>query len=469
MGNNKKWRNRKGTEAHKKQYDSEVKKFYNDNYENLFTGWGNRSDHTAALTPSQGVLLPDVALSNIYTSDGLGNKIITRLSHDMVKNGYRVKGDTEGVIHDELKRLKNKEHMELALNWMRTFGGAITVVGARDGAKLDKPVRKNVKGIDWMRTMSRTRIMVRDEDLIRDVRNPDFGDYEFYHIQFGATNNGAYEKVHRSRCLVYKGSTAPDDPYWNGDNELKYWGLSCLQAPWDQLKQLGGSFQGIAHLMMELVIGKYKFKDLSTMLQGQNSSWIRKRLELINQSKSLINGVVLDQEEDYIRDMVNVSGSDKILEQLMIMVSAATGYPVTVLFGRSPDGMNATGESDMSNYDATIESSQETKLEGPQQKLIKMINSYKNVSGIAEDPVISFNPVRTPSAKERVDIRKTQSETDINYINSGVLSSEQVTEMRFGGGYDPDNMDTEDLLKNPKPSAPNKLPEQPVSRIDREE
>lgn len=449
---------------------STVTKAMSDNFESLLSGFGNRSDHTAWLAPGQGILLPDVALSNIYTSEGLGAKIITQLPHDMVKHGYRISGDTDGIIQKELKRLNNKKVMHDALTWMRTYGGAITVIGVSDGRDLSRPVANTVKGIQWLKTVARTRVMVDDREIITNPNDPDFGDYEFYHIQFDR-HGGMYHKVHRSRCLVYKGVPAPDDPHWSGTNDQLYWGLSAIQAPWDQLKQLGASFQGIAHLMMELVIGKYKFKDLATMLSSPDKPLIMNRLELINQSKSIINGVVLDTDEDYIRDMVNVSGSDKILEQLMIMLSAATGYPVTVLFGRSPDGMNATGESDLSNYDSLVEASQETKLEGPQQKLVKIINSYKKVNLGADDPVIQFNPVRSPSAKERVDIRKIQAEVDTMYAMLGTHTPEQITEMRFGGGYDPDNMDIEEYITNTRPTVAAALPNKPAvtTPIDREE
>jgi phage-related protein (TIGR01555 family) len=417
-----------------------------DSYENMFTGLNQVSDHTTAITPGRGLWLDDVYLTNIYTSDGLGSRIIKLLPHDMVKNGYRVSGDTDNIIVSELKRLKAKKHTMEALNWARTYGGAITVVGVDDGKKLDKPMGKRYTKIQWMKTVSKTRIDLRESDRIKDPNSPYFGEYEYYHISFDAIN-GSYEKVHRSRCLIYKGETCPDDPNAFTTYSQRYWGLSAMQAIWDQLKQLGGSFQGMAHLMNELCIGKYKLKDLATLLSSANAELIVKRLELINQSKSMINGVVLDAEsEDYIRDMVNVSGSDKILEQFMIMLSAATGYPVTILFGRSPDGMNATGESDLSNYDSMVESAQETKLEEPQQRLVQIINNYKKVDGVDSDPVINFNPVRSPTLKEMVDARHKVAETDKIYIDTDVLTPEQVADMRFAPEYDMYRMDMKDFL-----------------------
>ena len=45
-------------------------------------------------------------------------------------------------------------------------------------------------------------------------------------------------------------------------------------------------------------------------------------------------------------------------EAFMTEVAGAAEIPVTKLFGRSPDGMNATGEADMRNYYERIASLQ---------------------------------------------------------------------------------------------------------------
>lgn len=412
-----------------------------DSYESMFTGLSRVSDHTAGVTPGRGLILSDLMLSNIYASDGIGSRIIKLLPHDMVKNGYRIAGDNDDILIKELKKINNTKHTLSALNWMRTYGGSITVVGVDDGRTLDKPMGNNYTKVQWMRSVARPRISVNQMDLVVDPTKPDFGEYEYYTINFGNLG-GSGIKVHKSRCLVYKGLEAPDDPMWYQDMDTQYWGLSAMQPIWGQLKQLGASFQGMAHLMMELVIGKYKLKDLSTLISSPNAELIVKRLELINQSKSIINGVVLDAEsEDYIREMVNVSGTDKILEQLMIMLSAASGYPVTILFGRSPDGMNATGASDLSNYDSLVQSSQETILENPQQKLINIVNKYKKVKAVEAEPVLKFNPVRTPPMLDLVKSMETIAKIDQIYNTIGTHTTKEIAEMRFVNGYDMMRMD----------------------------
>lgn len=434
--------------AKKKMQQDEYKQIV-DNYESVFAGLNRVSDHTAGITPARGLYLTDEMLSNIYASEGLGSRIIKLLPHDMVKNGYRIKGDNEDILKEEMKRINNTMHTLSALNWMRTYGGAITVVGVDDGLTLDKPLgRKKYNKVQWMRSVALPRISFNSRDLIVDPASPDFGEYEYYDINFGNLG-GTSLKVHKSRCLLYKGIECPDDPSFYADMKTQYWGMSAIQPVWSQLKQMGSSFQGVSHLMLELAIGKYKLKDLATLLASKNSELIVKRLELINQSKSAINGVVLDAEnEDYIREVLNLSGTDKILEMLMIMVSAASGYPVTILFGRSPDGMNATGESDLSNYDSLVESAQETKLENPQQKLIQIVNKYMKVLPQDQDPIIKFNPVRTPPMLDLVKSMKTVAEIDEIYHTMGTHTTQEIAEMRFGNGYDHLRMDVTGYTPN---------------------
>ena len=44
------------------------------------------------------------------------------------------------------------------------------------------------------------------------------------------------------------------------------------------------------------------------------------------------------------------TGFDHVTEAAQLNLSAKTHIPMTKLFGRSPAGMNATGESDLQNY-----------------------------------------------------------------------------------------------------------------------
>lgn len=54
-------------------------------------------------------------------------------------------------------------------------------------------------------------------------------------------------------------------------------------------------------------------------------------------------------------------------------LSGASRIPVTKLFGRSPAGMNATGESDLRNYYDYVDTLREAKLRPILEKLLPVL------------------------------------------------------------------------------------------------
>ncbi|MHC4649101.1 MAG: hypothetical protein ACYTBJ_26925 [Planctomycetota bacterium] len=61
-------------------------------------------------------------------------------------------------------------------------------------------------------------------------------------------------------------------------------------------------------------------------------------------------------------------------------------------------------------------------------------------------PRIEFNPVWEPTPTELLEMKKKQAETDKTYIDTGVLTAEEVRESRFENGYS-----FETQLQNGKP------------------
>ncbi|MDR0067321.1 DUF1073 domain-containing protein, partial [Acinetobacter sp. 11520] len=76
---------------------------------------------------------------------------------------------------------------------------------------------------------------------------------------------------------------------------------------------------------------------------------------------------LMDADDTYEAHQYNFSGLDNILLQFGQQISGATGIPLVRLFGQSPAGLNATGESDLANYYDNINQQQEGRLRTPLQ------------------------------------------------------------------------------------------------------
>jgi phage-related protein (TIGR01555 family) len=207
--------------------------------------------------------------------------------------------------------------------------------------------------------------------------------------------------------------------------EHRYWGLSEIQFVYDKIRDFGSITGSVVNIIMEFLIGKFTLDGLKEMLAEGNEQAVVSRMEIIAMCKSVINSVLLGQDEKFERDAASVTGIPDIMDRFMMIISGVTGTPVTKLFGRSAAGMDATGENDVSNYYDTIRSKQKTELKPALRKLISMICAWKK---IAVPPQVKFNPLQQMDPKEEATIEQLQANTaklkaeaDAVYITNGVL------------------------------------------------
>ena len=108
----------------------------------------------------------------------------------------------------------------------------------------------------------------------------------------------------------------------------------------------------------------------------------------------------------------------------MIDVAGAAEIPATKLFGRSPQGMNATGEEDLRNYYDMIAQQQERMLRPALEKLLPVM-AISCWGFVPDDLKIVFNPVMTRSPEESARISKNIADEVIALVNSGLITIEE--------------------------------------------
>lgn len=403
-----------------------------DGWMNALTGLGkkgvDKTESTEFGIPPQ---FTDEELSNLYEGEGMGARIIDLPAKDSIRSWINTPGDPTRKLLNELKRLKAPQMFKQALAYTRLYRGAIIVMVEQGVIDLKKPLQKNPKGLSSLRVYSAARILVNDSDIVKDTRSKYFDEIEIFNVRL---RNGTTIPVHASRCLIFKGFPAPDEG--TIDFKYKYWGLPVMKRIYDRLKNWGSVEKSVVTIMLEFNMGKYTLSNLEQMLaQNDKESMdaIYNRIDIIQASKSIINAVLLGKDEAYDRDTASVGGVKDIMEVMMISLSAVSEIPVTRLWGRSPAGENATGESDMRQYYDDISANQETDVEPPLQKLINIIGVYEKVA----DTFFEFNPLWQPTEKEQAEIDKSKAETDQIYMNTAVLTPEEVHDKRF-----PDKVNT---------------------------
>ena len=120
-------------------------------------------------------------------------------------------------------------------------------------------------------------------------------------------------------------------------------------------------------------------------------------------------------------------GLSEIYEQFMMDMAGASEIPATKLLGRSPEGMNSTGEIDLRNYYDMIAQLQERMLRPTLEKLLPVM-AISCWGYVPDDLEIVFEPVMTTSPAERAELVQKLSSDVIEAFKCGLLTQQQALE-----------------------------------------
>lgn len=416
-----------------------------DGWMNLFTGLGTKADKTKSTRAVPTGFLTDAEKEIIYADDGLGARIVDLLPEDMMKQGWHYVFENEKEGFDNYSKIYNHIFKEIranykiaqALKWARLYGGALILLGVYDGESLDQPLNLNkINKFENLKIIPRNNVMYGTMEFQMNPELPHYGQVEYYPVTFYTGRQYQMQRVHYSRVIEIKGIEIPSSEASLIPMEFRYWGLSVFQRIQDRLKELGSSFSSLANLLNELTIGKYKYKDLAQiMASDEGGELVQKRLQAMDLMKSVFHSVLLDTDESFERDTLSFGGVSDVMYQFMMMTSAATGYPMTKLFGISPGGLNSTGEADMYQYYDMVKAKQETELLPIIERLVKIISEWQNIP----EPEIVFNPLEQMTEKEQAELEAKKADSEYKkmqtyqgYIDMGIMSPEIVEELEFG-------------------------------------
>ena len=326
--------------------------FRQDGYSNMLNKYGTAQDNSTAYTYTQEPFVSDMELTRLYEGNGLFAKIIDRPSEEAVKHGYDIDfgdSDVSEYIEDRMDSLQLEDKFATAEKWARLYGGAIIVMLVDDGRGLEEPLNwSDVRSIEELRVFERAVVQPDYTNLYHfnfaDSMDGDvpFGEPEYYQV-FSVYG---YFVVHQSRCLVFRNGRLPEQ---TTNTNYRYWGIPEYVKIRSALRECVTSHGNGVKLLERCVQAIYKMKNLSNMLatdEGEDKA-IR-RLQLIDMARGILNSIAIDTEgEDYDFKNITMAGVKDILDATCNMLSAVTDIPQTILFGRSPAGMNSTGENDI--------------------------------------------------------------------------------------------------------------------------
>ncbi len=337
-------------------------------------------------------------------------RIVTLVVDDAIKNFIEIEGDQDESIVQELETLFIPEKLTEALYWDRLFGMSVALILADDGQELDQPINlKRLRRVSGVEVFDKRSVMEDSASLYydTDVRDVNFGKAEYYTI---TPPNGNLFKVHRSRLLIFDGETLPKLERIANNGA----GLSCLDGIPAAINRVKTSMDKTIDIMDKVSTSLLKLQGLSNVLQTEEGTKaVIKRLDLIDYSRRLNGSVAIDKDDEYAVFNIPLGGLTDIIQEMEQYVCAVTGYPFTKLFGRSPAGMNATGQSDMQIYYDKVKSYQKRKLRPALEYLVKLIqlSSEGPTQGKElEKWSIKFKALQQLNDLEQANVDKTQAE-----------------------------------------------------------
>ncbi len=445
--------------------DGSQDQFRQDGYTNMLNKYGSTQDNSTAYEYDLEIITDDMELTSLYEGNGLFAKIIDRPAEEAVKHGFDIKYGDQGIaeyVEERMDRLEMEDRFATAEKWARLYGGSIIVMLVDDGRGLEEHLDwKNVRSIEELRVFERSLVQpdyismnqFHFEDSMRSGRA--FGEPEYYHV----FSTYGYFTVHCSRCLVFRNGRLPE----RASNAVyRYWGLPEYVRMKRELRECITAHGNGGKLLERCVQAIYKMKNLANMLSteaGENQ--VLKRLQVIDMARNLLNSIAIDNDgEEYSFESFAMSGVKDILDATCNMLSAVTNIPQTILFGRSPAGMNATGENDLENYYNMVENIQKQNMKANSRTVIDLILLQGKLEGrIPEIPKykVSFASLWSMSETEQAAVEKTKADTKHTkaqtaqiYMDSSVLDPSEVRKsLAVEGDFDIEEVISPDDLALP--------------------
>jgi phage-related protein (TIGR01555 family) len=397
-------------------------------FQNLLTGIGTSADRRRSSTPAHPVTLVPSDMSDLYRGGGLAKRVVDTKVNDALRHWFRVSGDEDDKLKTRMEEVGLQPIFMSAAKQARLYGGSILLMVLDDGQELYMPVNEERDNkIQSLVVFNRGRVVVTADDLQLDVTKPKYLEPDSYLVT--PVLGGTQLRIHASRVIRFDGDRVPWDDYQGNG----YWHDSVLQTAYEPLRQFGAVLDSCEFITEQYVLNVFKMNGLVDVVRAPNgTSIVQNRIDAMDKSLHVANTFLCDTSEEMEKKVSSVAGLSEIVDQFKDSLCASTGYPVTKLFGTSPGGLNATGESDISMYDDDVVAMQENDLRWKLEPLLKML--WHDVEGgEPEQWSIVWNPLRQPTPSEEAELYKKIAEGDEVYIRSDVLAPEQIEHHRFVG------------------------------------
>lgn len=418
-----------------------------DGFDNFVSRLGMNNDNTlsAGIYTFNLITRNRIELEAAYRGSWVVGQVIDCVSEDMTKAGVDISTteDEAGIkkIKSAISKLKIHRSLCDTIRWGRLYGGSISLLQI-EGQDLSTPLDISTIDKDQFKGLvvfDRWQLNPQMTELIGE--GPDMGLPSYYQIVNDprtaadpkALSATGYERVHHSRIIRNIGIQLP---YYQAITEMM-WGESILERLWDRLISFDSATMSTANLIERAnnrTVGIDKLREIiaagGKAQQGLEAMFDMMRVFQTNEGLTL-----LDKEDTFQTTSYSFAGLSEVMLQFGQQLSGASGIPLVRLFGQSPAGLNATGESDLRTYYDNINSQQESRLRPGWDLLLKVLWPSVLGKSAPEDLEFDFTALWQTSLMDKSTIAKTTAETVSGAYEAGLVSrSTAMKELRQASG-----------------------------------
>ena len=412
-----------------------------DSLANLLTGMGDIARDKRRSTFVVRSAAADVTeLDTRFTEGDLEHNIVSIPAEDMTREWVDLQGrastksndkagDAPSTIEARLDAIGARSAMKESLCWSRLTGGAIVVVGLagqksamapnRDGAMVptgepDLSIPAQPGRVEWLQVYDRF-----------EVGNVTF-DRNGNPATYTVTTDSKATVVHASRVLRFTG-----DPMPRRMRESAGWGLSVIERCKEHINNLDTVLAGVTVAGGQFSETVVQFDKLTALLAQDKGTVAKNRIAMMNMMRSAWGMMVLDADDKIAEVSRDFSGIPEVLNTLVERVASAARMPVSLLMGRSPGGLNATGDTDVRFWYSHIGSMQESDLRPPLWRLVELVAIGEGIDIVDVGLSMTFRPLWQPTMKEQAETHYTQAQADAVYAEIAGLTPEEIRRSRF--------------------------------------
>lgn len=401
-------------------------KFTADSFQNFAArvGLGAGSQHDQSTYGFNFLSRNRTLLESMYRSSWVVGQAVDVVADDMTREGINMQGlsgpeETE-QLNQVLDDLQVWDKLNETIKWSRLYGGAVAVMMI-DGQNISTPLNTKTIAKGQFRgllVLDRWMVLPDLQDLVTEY-GPDYGMPKFYDVitdSVGLVN----QRIHYSRILRFDGVKLP---YWQAIAE-NLWGQSVIERLEDRLTLFDSATLGAGQLVYKAHLRTYKVEKLRELIAtgGRAYDALVKQIQQIRMWQSNEGMTLMDAKDTFETHQYSFTGLDSVLLQLGQQLSGALGIPLVRLFGQSPAGLNATGESDLANYYDNINQQQEGRMRSPLHRLLEVVSQSALGKPLPTSFKFGFASLWQMDDKTKAEVANTTADAVTKVEEVGLIS-----------------------------------------------